>query len=70
MRLSALPQRERERESLAGYDRSYTSVSYFAVTYKENPLCELFATPTYSKASWYGFSFERKMTTKPAESLP
>ena len=59
-----------QRESLDGYDKSYTSVSYFAVTYEENPLCELFATPTYSKASWYGSSFEREMTTKPAESLP
>ena len=38
--------------------------SYFAVTHEETPLCELFITNTYSKSSWYGSSFGRKMTTK------
>ena len=40
--------------------------SCFAVNHEENPLCELFISRTYSKSSWYGFSFECEMTAKPS----
>ena len=39
---------------------------FCGITRKKNPLCELIITRTYSKSSWYWFSFEREMTTKPS----
>ena len=47
---------------LAGYDKTNTSDSYFAVSHEENLFCELFIASMYSKSSWYALHFEHKMT--------